>query len=52
MTCDTQYEKDESFNQWVNEKGSCKTAMAKAGLFFFISTGATWYYHATYIAFS
>ena len=31
---------------------ACKTAMAKAGLFFFISTGATWYYHAIYIAFS
>ena len=39
-------------NQWVNEKGACKTAMAKAGLFFFISTGATWYYHATCIEFS
>ena len=32
MTCDTQYEKDESVNQWVNEKGACKTAMAKTGL--------------------
>ena len=28
-TCDTQYEKDESVNQWVNDKGVCKTAMAK-----------------------
>ena len=32
MTCETQYEKDESVNQWVNEKGACKTAMAKTGL--------------------
>ena len=31
VTCDTQYEKDESVNQWVNEKGACKTAMAKTG---------------------
>lgn len=36
MTCDTQYEKDESVNQWVNEKGACKTAMAKTGMLKFI----------------
>ena len=29
VTYDTQYEKDESFNQWVNYKGAYKTAMAK-----------------------
>ena len=32
MTCDKQYKKDESVNQWVNEKAACKTAMAKTGL--------------------
>ena len=32
MTCDTQYEKDDSVNQWVNEKGACKRAMAKTGI--------------------
>ena len=32
VTCDTQYEKDESVNQWVNAKDACKTAMAKTGL--------------------
>ena len=32
VTYDTQYEKDESVNQWGNEKGACKTAMAKTGL--------------------
>ena len=29
VTYDTQYEKDESVNQWGNKKGACKTAMAK-----------------------
>ena len=33
---DTQYKKDESVNQWVNDKGACKTAMAKTGLLKFI----------------
>ena len=32
VTYDTQFKKDESVNQWVNEIGACKTAMAKTGL--------------------
>ena len=33
MTCDTQYEKDEKVDLTkVNDKGICKTAMAKPGL--------------------
>ena len=36
MTCDTQFEKDQSVNQWLNEKGACKTAMAKTGLMKYI----------------
>ena len=32
VTYDTQYEKYESVNQWVKEKGACKTAVAKMGL--------------------
>ena len=32
VTYDTQYEKYESVSQLVNEKGACKTAMAKTGL--------------------
>ena len=33
VTCDTKYEKNASVNQWFNDKGVCKTAMAKPGLF-------------------
>ena len=32
VTCDTQYEKDDSVNQWANEKVACKTVMAKTGM--------------------
>ena len=32
VTYDTQYKKDESVNQWGNEKGAWKTAMAKMGM--------------------
>ena len=32
VTYDTQYKKDKSVNQWVNDKGACKTAMAKTCL--------------------
>ena len=31
VTFDTQYEMDESVNQWVIKKGACKTAMEKTG---------------------